>query len=173
MAKKGRKSRRFNLRKVRVAAAAVIGALAALDVTKTAATSATASTLRVISVDCSYAWSDKADIDDGAQFGWAHSDYSAAEIEECLEASSSIDIGDKVEQERANRLVREIGIIAGANTGGAGSGASFNQGMPVKTRLNWLLSIGDTLDLWVRNSSGVVYTTGSTLVASGNLWVKD
>ena len=167
------RARKFNLRKVRLAAATVIGALASLDVTLTAATSATTSTLRVTSINASYAWSDKAIVDDGAQFGWAHSDYSAAEIEECLEASASMDVGDKVSQERGNRLVREIGVIGGASTNTANAGASFNDGRPVKTKLNWLLSIGDTLSLWVRNSSGTVYTTGSTLVASGNIWVKD
>ncbi len=149
-----------------------VTALASLDVVKAAGTSALANTLRIMSLDMSWGIVDLgAAIDDGFQFGVAHSDYTAAEIEEALEATASMDVGNKVEQERANRLVRSIGMINGQ--GLIGSGLIFNDGKPVKTRLNWLLSIGDTLDVWVRNASGVVYTAGAQLVGNGHLWVKD
>ncbi len=171
-----RKRRRFSLRKVKVAASMSIGALAALDVVTAAGTSSTTNTLRVMSVDCAYAISDlQAQADDSFQFGWVHSDYSAAEIEEALEATLSMDIGNLVEsRERAQRLVREIGILnpTGLIASGGG-GFSFRHGERVKTRLNWALAIGDTLNLWVRNASGVIYTTGTSLVANGDLWVKD
>ncbi len=166
--------RRFNLRKVKVAASMSIGALASLDVISAAGTSPTTNTLRVMSVDCAYGISDEgAGIDDGYQFGWAHSDYSAAEIEECLEATASMGVGNKIEQERANRLVREVGMFGGGHFTPAGGGQSFNDGQRVKTKLNWLLAIGDTLDLWVRNASGTVYSSGTDLLANGDLWVKD
>ncbi len=172
MPNKGRK-RRFNLRKVKVASAVAAGALAAGDVISTAVTNDADNTLRFISLDCSYSWSNiGAIIDDAATFGVAHSDYTAAEVEECLEAATSMDIGDKVAQEQANRLVREIGTISGF-VGTAAAGASFNDGKKFKTRLNWLMAIGDTLNLWIRNSSGTVWTTGSSLTINGELWVKD
>jgi len=130
--------------------------------------------MRFISVNASYSWSDiGAIIDDGAQFGFAHSDYSAAEVEEALEAGGSMDLGDKIDQEHANRLVRQIGTISQAGALAAAAGASFNDGKPVKTRLNWLMSTGDTLNVWVRNASGVVWTTGSGITVLGDLWVKD
>ncbi len=173
---KARKSRRkFNLRKAKIAASMAIGALASLDVIAAAGTSPTTNTLRVMSVDCAYAISDLgAQIDDGFQFGWAHSDYTATEIEECLEATASMGVGNKVEQEKANRLVREIGLMSPQGlVASGGGGFNFADGRRVKTRLNWLLAIGDTLNLWVRNASGVVYTTGASLIANGDVWLKD
>ncbi len=171
-AKKGR--RRFNLRKVRITPELTIGALATKDVISTPGTGAAVGTLRVMSIDMTYNWSNLGATDDDAlEFGWAHSDYTAVEIEECLEATASMDIGDKIAQEQANRLVRVIGSISGAVAGAAGGGATFNDGRPVKTKLNWRLAIGDTMKLWARNGSGTVYTTGSSLVGLGNMWVKD
>ena len=167
-----RRKRRYNLRKVRISASSALGALAALDVVSNVVINAAADTYRLISVIASYGWSDKAQIDDGAAFGLAHSDYSAAEIEECLEAVTAIDLGDKIAQERANRLVREIGTITGS-TEITGAGLPFNGGRRVKTRLNWLMSIGDQLQLWIRNGSGVVYTTGSVITIDGEVYIKD
>ncbi len=162
----------YGLRRVRVASVLPVGALATLDVIAGAITNAAADKIRFISLIASWSWSDmQAALDDTMEFGVAHSDYSAAEIEECLEAGGSLDLGNKVEQERANRLVRTIGILS--NPAGAQSAAEFNDGKPMKTRLNWLMSAGDTLSMWARNGSGTVYTTGSDLVVSGNLYVRD
>ncbi len=165
--------RRFNLRRVRVTASVALGALATLDVTSSAIVNAAADTYRAMSLDASYVWSDKAQIDDACAFGVAHSDYTSAEIEEALEAVTSIDLGDKIAQERSNRLVRHIGTFSGGETPATTGGSSFNDGKPVKTKLNWLMSIGDQLQLWVRNGSGVVYTTGGTITVDGNYWIRD
>ncbi len=174
MAKPRRKARRSNLRRVRVNAVLSVGALAALDVTSGAMTDAVADKLRFISLIGSWGWSDiGAVIDDGMSFGVAHGDYSAQEIEECLEATTGIDLGDKLALEKTNRLVREIGMFTNTTSVAAVGGSSFNDGAPVKTRLNWLMSEGDTLQIWVRNASATVYTTGSEIIFSGNLWVKD
>ncbi len=174
MARKPRKRRTFNLRKVRIASSTSIGALATLDVTSGTITNAPTDKIRFISVDLAYSWSDKTPADDGLEFGLAHGDYSAAEIEECLEAQSAIDVGDKTEQERADRLVRTVGIISGGGDGVAAAGGSvFNDGKPMKTKLNWLMGAGDQLQVWVRNGSATVYTTGGSILTQGNLWVKD
>ncbi len=172
MPKKSSK-RKFNLRRVRLEAGLGIGALAASDVISGAMTAVSANRYRVTSVKASYTVTDiPAAIDDAYQFGIAHSDYTDTEIEECLEATAAIDIGDKVAQERANRLVREIGTISSGQLTTPGGGATpFNDGRPIKTKLNWLMGIGDTLRLYVRNGSGVIYTTGATLKAKGELWV--
>ncbi len=171
MAKKGRRKRRFNLRRVRLIGTVAVGALASLDVGSGAITLAVADKLRLISINAAWGWSDVgASTDDDLEFGVAHSDYTAAEIEECLEATAAIDLGDKVAQERTNRLVRSIGILMNQSSTGAGS---FADGRRVKTKLNWLLSEGDTLVVWFRNGSGAVYTTGSTITCQGDLWVKD
>ncbi len=172
----GKKSyhRNYRLRRVRVAAFVTIGALDTLDVVLGNIGAATSGTLRVISVNFSYIWSTiSATIDGGMQFGLAHSDYTAAEIEECLEVNASMDLGDKVAQEQANRLVRQVGTIGGTGTAVVGTEASFNDGKPMKTRLNWLLSPGDQIVAWIRNGSGTIWTTGSSLSIQGDIWVKD
>lgn len=169
---KGRARRKFNLRKVRVEAGMAIGALAASDVVSSTLTATSANVYRVLSVKLSYSIVELGATIDGAfQFGIAHSDYTAAEIEECIEATGSIDIGDKVAQEQANRLVREIGTIGTGDATAALVDVVYNEGRPVKTKLNWLIGIGDTLVMYIRNGSGDVYTTGASLKAKGEMWV--
>ncbi len=167
-----RRRRKFNLRKVRVAGFTNIGALAALDVISDPITNASTNPYRLVSIDIAWGLANLgATTDDGQEFGIAHSDYTDAEIEECLEAQASIDVSDKVAQERANRLVRTIGQIVG--NAGTGAGMNFNEGRPFKTKLNWYMGIGDLLQLWVRNGSDTVYTTGARLTGVGNIWIKD
>ncbi len=169
-----KRRRKFNLRKVAMTPAMAVGALATLDVISAAGTSAPTAPVRIMSIDVAWAITDLgASIDDLFQFGVAHSDYTSAEIEECLEATASMDLGDKIAQERANRLVRSIGNITQDGNASLDSGLNFNSGRPMKTRLNWVLSTGDTLNVWVRNGSGTVYTTGAILTGIGHLWVKD
>ncbi len=172
----GKKSyhRNYRLRKVRIATSIAIGALAGADVVAVAMTAAGTGTYRVISLRLAWSIVNHAAPADGAyEFGVAHSDYSAAEIEECLEASASIDPGDKIANEQANRLVRSIGTISSSSAGTASGELNWNDGRPMKTRLNWLMTIGDTLTAWVRNGSGTIYTTGSSLGFVGEMWVKD
>ncbi len=172
MARHGRRRRRFNLRKVRNSAFIAIGALAAGDVIVSAFTATSTNPYRIMSIDTTWSLSELgAAIDDAQEFGVSHSNYTAAEVEQCLEANAAIDIGAKVEQEQANRLVRQIGVFTGS--GGVGSGLQFNDGRPVKTRLNWHIGIGNTLNVWVRNATGVVYTTGASVNFTGVVWVKD
>ncbi len=169
---RGRRKRSFNLRRVRVAQGVAPGALASQDVLVGAITAATTDPIRIISADLTWNWSDiGAAIDDGASVGYSHSDYSAAEVEECLEQSGSIDLGSKIAQEQANRLVRTVGVFSGGIA--SASGLNLNDGKPIKTKLNWRLSSGDTLNIWIWNGSGVVWTTGSAVVVQGSLWIKD
>jgi len=159
------------LRRVGVESGLAVGALTTGDVTIGALTQSSLNKYRVTSVDLTYAISDLAAlIDDNFQFGIAYGDYTSAEVEECLESASSIDIGNKIEREQANRLVRHIGSISG-NQVTVGAGLTFNDGRSMRTKLNWLIGIGDVLNLWVRNGSGVTYTGGSILKAQGVMWV--
>ncbi len=169
--KKGK--RNFPFRIVPIQSSSAIGALAALDVVSAVVGSVASDTYRLKSLKASWSIADLgAQVDDAFQFGVAHSDYTAAEIEECLEAAAAIDLGDKVAQEQANRLVRRIGTISAPGTAGPAGGIPFNDGMPVTTKLNWLISIGDQLQVWIRNGSATVYTTGALLVLSGQIVIK-
>ncbi len=165
MAKKPVRRGKFTLRRVNIVGAISPGALGASAVAISALTNNVTNEIIVTSLDAAWAWIDRAAIDDGCQFGVSHSDYSAAEITECLTAANSIDLGDKIAQEQANRLVREIGIFA--------ADGIFNNGERKRVKLNWRLNEGDNLTGWVRNSSGTVYTTGSGVSANGRIWVKD
>ncbi len=167
-----RRRRSFNLRKVRVSSSSALGALAALDVTVGNITSAPTERIRVVTAALSYTLVDLTATDDGCEVGLAHGDYTAAEIEECLEAQAAIDQGDKLAGEQANRLVRSIGVFADP-PGATGGGSRLNDGRIIKTKLNWVLTTGKTLQVWMRNGSGTIYTTGAKLVCSGYLWVKD
>ncbi len=167
MAKK--RSRRFprNMRVVQISSSSAIGALAAADVVVNAVTNTASGKMRFTSVTARYGVSGGTSPEGPVIFGLAHSDYTAAEIEECLEAGGSIDLGDKIAREQANRLVRRIGIID------MDPNAIFNDGKPVKTKLNWLMAVGDQLSLWIFNKDQVTLTTGGLLTIDGKLVIVD
>ncbi len=105
-------------------------------------------------------------------FGVAHSDYSDSEIEAVIENLASWDQGSKVEQEIAKRLVRQIGQFT-SSTASAVDDVTFNEGRPMKTKLNWRLNTGDTLKMWAYNiSASNLSTTVPVMRANGhaNLW---
>ncbi len=105
--------------------------------------------------------------------GVAHSDYTGAEIEEFLETTDSWDEGNKVEQEVSKRLIRRIGTIDTPDD--AADTSVLNDGKPIKTKLNWILNQGQTLQLWVYNLGSVdVMTTTPVVDIAGhaNLWPR-
>jgi len=116
---------------------------------------------RFLSYEGTWALEDLTDLDGPIEVGVAHSDYSATEIEEALEAGGAWDEGDKVAQEQARRLVRSIGILTEEET-------ALNEGEPVKTRLNWRIATGDTVAIWLRNR-GDALTTGMVLTTQGKI----
>ena len=103
--------------------------------------------------------------------GVAHSDYTAAEIEEVIENTGSWTEGSKVEQEIAKRLVRVIGTLRSLT--GATENDVLNDGKPIKTKLNWILNSGDTLKIWAYNIGGSALATTDPEVnvfGHANLW---
>ncbi len=128
---------------------------------------------RISSIVCTWALDQLTGPQGPILFGIAHSDYSDAEIEEVLENVASWDAGSKVEQEIAKRLVRTIGIFKSNNVAGEVSDAEFNDGRPMKTKLNWKLNSGDTLKMWAYNVGSVNLSgTAPILLCNGhaNLW---
>ncbi len=155
------------MRVVQISSSSAIGALAAADVVVNAVTNTASGKMRFNSVTARYGVSGGTNPEGPVIFGLAHSDYTAAEIEECLEAGGSIDLGDKIAREQANRLVRRIGIID------MDPNAIFNDGRPVKTKLNWLMAVGDQLSLWIFNKDQATLTTGGLLTIDGKLVITD
>ncbi len=114
-------------------------------------------------------WTDAAG-DGPVEVGYAHSDYSDAEIEAVIENAGSWDFGDKIDQEISKRLVRKIGQFRSV-TGGI---SVLNDGKPIKTKLNWRLITGQRLRLWAYNHGSSALTTGAFVHLNGhaNLFVR-
>ncbi len=163
---KKRPSRRFNLRKVRVTPARTLLTLASVTVTEITVHAVAAGAVRIISAKLAWSLTDLTANDGPIIVGFAHSDYTVTEIKECIEASTAIDLGDKVAQERANRLVRIVGTMNDVRD-------DLNDGEPISTKLNWRFNPGETLMMWCYNDGAALLTTGASVEASGNLWVKD
>ncbi len=168
MAKKSGKGRRkFNLRRVRVTPAIALVTLGSGIVIAANVTPAAVSTYRCVSIKGQWALSALTAGEGPISVGYAHSDYSVTEIKEAIDAGAAIDQGDKLEQEKANRLVRRVGTFP------AIQGAVLNDGKPIATKLNWLMTIGDSVNLWAQNESTGALTTGARLNMQGDMWVKD
>ncbi len=104
--------------------------------------------------------------------GIAHSDYTDAEIEEWIETTASWDVGDRLAtKEIAKRLIRRIGQFETPST--ATRTETLNNGVPIKTKLNWTLNTGQTLRVWVYNQGTQPFATTSPEVSvqgHANLW---
>ncbi len=105
--------------------------------------------------------------------GVAHSDYTDAEIEAFLEDSGSWTEGNKVEQEINRRKVRIIGTIRAP--GSSSRYESLQDGKMIKTKLNWILTTGQTLSVWAYNAGdSAIATTDPDVSVTGhaNLWPR-
>ncbi len=168
LAKKARKRRRFNLRPVRITTEKVLGTLASDTALVQTLTGTSANAYRCVSVAVVWSIRELTEGEGPLTVGYAHSDYSVAEIKECLESQTAIDQGDKVAQERANRLVRSIGQL------GPEGNETLNDGLPVKTKLNWKIGIGDSVNAFIFNEDDAAnLTTGANVNLSGTMWVRD
>ncbi len=106
--------------------------------------------------------------------GVAHSDYSDAEIEAVIEAAGTWDRGNKIARELAKRLIRTIGSF-GPSEGGVVEDLVLNNGLPIKTKLNWMLQTGDTLKIWIYNSGDAAVSSTIPIVRTighANLWSR-
>ncbi len=163
--RKRRGRRRFTLRRVRTTPIIALSTLASGVALAGATTGVSTDTYRIMTASGLWSITGLTPGEGPLTFGYAHSDYSVTEIKEAIEAAA-IDKGDKLLLEKSNRLVRIVGTLVGSN-------AELNNGNPVSTRLNWLISIGDQLNIFVYNESAGALTTGSSINFVGNVWVKD
>ncbi len=171
MAKKGRNMRGYV--KGNVNEALAIGALAANTLVSALFDETPVERMLASSLVATYSIDDLLAGQGPYIFGVAHSDYTDAEIEAFIENAGSWDTGDKIAQEVAKRLVRIIGSMVGEQGTGTDD-VRFNEGVPVKTKLNWMLNTAQTLRLWIYSKDSGVTTTGSVLHCDGhiNLWSK-
>lgn len=97
--------------------------------------------------------------------GVAHSDYSVAEIQECL-TSNALDTGDMISTERSRRLVRDVGQFSNA-----GTNEVLNDGRPKRTKVGITTPTGFDYSMWAWNKSGATLTTGAVLEVSGKAYI--
>ncbi len=164
-------SRNSNFKAVRFNGQLAAGALATLDLVSGNFITASDSAYRLKSIDFNAAWVDITDVIDGGMlFGIAHGDYTAAEIEEAIEASNSIDRGNKIANEQANRLVRVLGNFGSQGT--VLGDINFNDGVVKRVKLNWPIEIGQVVSMWIYNSTADAWTTGSLLSLIGQAFIQ-
>ncbi len=108
---------------------------------------------------------------DPSQLGFAHGDYSAAEVAENLNVIL-LGPASKIEQERARRLVRKTGILAGdgLNTQVAMTLIGKDGSRLVRTKCKFTVQSGKTLNMFWFNNSGATMTTGGTFRYSGTVY---
>lgn len=99
--------------------------------------------------------------------GLAHSDYTNAEIEECLEAGGSWSLGNKVETERANRKVRRVGTFDGA-----AAVEKLANGEQIYRKLGFMIEDGLTIAVWIRNTDADQRTAGGVVNFNGIIAVR-
>ncbi len=97
----------------------------------------------------------------------AHSDYSSAEIEEYVELSGLLGPNNLVEKETSKRLIRELGGFHNLEV--TGETVIIGDGKPLKTRLNWLVADGFTINLFSYNNTGGQLTTGGVVRVIGHI----
>lgn len=100
------------------------------------------------------------------EVGFAHSDLSTAEVDECLLAEPNSP-GEIIERERSTRPVRIAGLFSGFDTAEA-----LNDGKPMRTKLGFTLDEDQNVLMWVKNLSEVTLTTGGVIRGIGKLYVR-
>ncbi len=177
MARKGKRRRMGRYIKGNVSEQLPFPALAALDVASTDFDSVVQERTLVSSIVSTYSLAGYTPLDTigPIECGIAHGNYTAAEIEAYLEDNGTWDEGDLISQEVGKRKIRRIGTFPqhDDDTSPEDDIVVLNDGKPIKTKLNWILTQGETLQLWVYNSGATaVGGTSPDLFMTGhvNLW---
>ncbi len=136
----------------------------------------TVDTCRISSIKCSYSLNNLTPLQNMGPIivGVAHSDYTDAEVEQWLETAGSWDRGNTSAREQRSRMVRQIGRFSIGPDGSAADAHVLNGGRPIKTKLNWLLTEGQTVKFWAFNAGSVANATTNPnfeIQGSANLWI--
>ncbi len=174
LAKHGGRGRRSNAlrgyRKLQVTDTLSVGALASADVISAAWPDVITEKRWFSSMVATWAMEAHTTLEGPITVGIAHSDYSAAEIEEWLENAAGWDEGDLVaDREVGRRLIRRVGQFDGVPVDEV-----LNDGKPIRTKIGWLIATGDTLQTWAFNRDTGPLTTGTIIVLDGhvNSWAR-
>ncbi len=150
-----------------------LGTLAAKTGKGEAASQTVVDTARLSSIRCTYSLSNYTPLVNAGPLHVyvAHSDYSDPEIEAFVENQGGWDLGNMTAREVGSRRIRYVGVFeAPANSS---EFTYLNDGKPIKTKLNWQLTEGDTVRFFVFNSgNSSVGTTDPNVMIFGtaNIW---
>ncbi len=109
--------------------------------------------------------------------GLAHSDYTAAEIEEWIENADSWKESNMIGKEISRRKIRRVGSFRQRDTDQNDVLQYYvlNEGRLVHTKCNWLINEGQTVKVWIYNTgTSPVAVSTPVLRVNGhaNLWPK-
>ncbi len=174
LAKKGRRGRRFRrYLKGKINMSFNITALASKDAVSQQVADSVSERAWVSSIKAVFSLSEFTPGNDigPIMIGVAHSDYTAAEIEEWIEGAGSWTEGDKIQQERSRRYIRVIGVFETPDD--ATDSVSLNDGRMLRVKCGWILNAGQTCSIWAYNQgTGAVATTVPQINVDGhfNIW---
>ncbi len=164
---KHRGRRRSRLFVPRIDGQVAIGALATKDMTSTPLAQVLDNEMWALSIDITASISDVTANEGPIVIGVAHSDYTAAEIEEWLEGVSSWITADKIRQEQSRRKIRQIGVFDCTETA-----ERLNDGRVLRVKLGFKLEDGTTLQFWAYNDGAAVMTTGALVSIKGKAFLR-
>ncbi len=118
----------------------------------------------------------QAENDGPIEVGVAHSDYSLAEVEAFLELDTSWSETDLTDREIMTRKIRRIGVFdTPSQEVTAGGAYTLNDGKPIKTKLNWIVTDGQGLNFFHYNlGTSALATTdpNGNIRGHANLWPR-
>ncbi len=95
-------------------------------------------------------------------FGLSKSDYSITEIKEWVENTVGFARANLIAQEISRRVIKHVGVFQPRMVAAAEAvEAKINDGMPVKTRLNWRILAGQTITFWIYNGGELAVPTAA------------
>ncbi len=124
----------------------------------------------LLSVEATYAIEGMTQADGPIKLYWAHSDYTLAEIEQYIESTTAWSDADEISKEISRRKIRQVGVIGPPAVTGAA--APLADGMPVKTKIGFVVNEGQGLNLVAYNDGGAALTTGAVVRVDGHCWIK-
>lgn len=164
--RRGRGRVQQNMRGVTIQPTLPLGTLLTKDTIAGTLIVASDTEYRLLNVNASWTWDSIQNAGEGPiMVGIAAGDYSLAEIEEAIESFGSVSIGNRIEQEHAQRLVRQVAVLDEVIQ-------TANDGLSIKVKLNWKVPIGKTVQLFAYNMSGATIATGSAVLVMGTALVK-
>lgn len=147
----------------RVSSTLALATLAAQDMLIGSSLGAVDAPTWVSKIRAAWAINDLAGPDGPVVVGIAHSDYTAAEVEEWYEASAAWQTNDKIAQEQASRKIRMVGAFGSENA----ETQVLNDGKPITTKLGWRCNDGEGITFWAYNDGAAVLITGSAVHLNG------